>query len=291
MNPKIKAIVILSVTIGIIWFGVAVFCLFDETYRWMSIIWAAFGVLCLLPILPAKNRRIRFYEDDFTYRTWLGNEYRFRYRDVLWYKMADHDLYLHTAKKRLIIDRDVEDAAPMQKRLDAYGIPNRKPIDLSGISSDTGETPKEIYFRRQRVTVTILLICTALLWIGMSVVLALYAAKDGMRGSRTLLYFFYVFAACWVVYCIAAALFSWNGRVEIYRNHFIYRTWLGARRDYAFSDCVSRKEKEYVNMMNAKNRIYRAKIRMQDGSCIRIDNRMLEDGLAASLNYRKLPKE
>ena len=42
--------------------------------------------------------------------------------------------------------------------------------------------------------------------------------------------------------------------------------------------------------MNVKNRIYRAVIRMQDGSRIRVDNRMIEDGLGASINYRNLPK-
>ena len=107
------------------------------------------------------------------------------------------------------------------------------------------------------------------------------------RRSMIFLYIFFGFGA---LYLIGLALFSWNGRVECYRDHFIYRTWLGARRDYAYSDCASKKVRDYTNFMNVKNRIYRAVIRMKDGSRIRLDSRMLEDGLAASLNYRNLPK-
>ena len=103
--------------------------------------------------------------------------------------------------------------------------------------------------------------------------------------------FLYLFIGLGSLYPIGLALYSLNGRVECYRNHFIYRTWLGARRDYAYSDCVSKRVREYTNTMNAQNRIYKATIRMKDGSRIRLDNHMIEDGFGASISYHKIPKE
>lgn len=290
MNPKIKAIVILSVTIGIIWFGMAVFCLFDETYRWMSIIWAAFGVLCLLPILPAKNRRIRFYEDDFTYRTWLGNEYRFRYSDVRYYKLGDHDLYLYTAKRRLIVDRDVEDADAVKKQLDAHAVPNHEPVDTENISDDAGEAPLAVYYRKQRVFIAVIMLSVAALYLAGIVLLTIFVPVRTEADKRSMILLYALFGVG-APYLIGLSLYSLNGRVECYREHFVYRTWTGRRREYAYSDCVSKKVREYRNTMNDQNRIYSATIRMKDGSRIRVDNRMLEDGLAASLNFQNLPLE
>ena len=288
MKPIVKVVVGFSVACALACFGVAAYRIWAHDQAWVIILWTVLGILGLLPILPAKNRRIRFYEDEFTYRTWLGNEYRFRYTDVLWYKVADHDLYLYTAKKRLIVDRDVEDAEPMRKRLAACNIPNHKPVDPA-ISDDSGETPEAVYYRSQRTPITVIMLSLAFFLIAGLVLLTIFVPvrTEADRRSMIFLYIFFGFGA---LYLIGLALFSWNGRVECYRDHFIYRTWLGARRDYAYSDCVSKKVKEYVNTMNAQNRIYRATVRMKDGSRIRLDSRMLEDGLAASLNYRNLPK-
>ena len=288
MKPIVKVVVGFSVACALACFGVAAYRIWAHDQAWVIILWTVLGILGLLPILPAKNRRIRFEETEFTYRTWLGNEYRFRYTDVLWYKVADHDLYLYTAKKRLIVDRDVEDAEPMRKRLAARDIPNHKPVDPA-ISDDSGETPEAVYYRSQRTGVTVIMLSLAFFMIAGLVLLTIFVPvrTEADRRSMIFLYIFFGFGA---LYLIGLALFSWNGRVECYRDHFIYRTWLGARRDYAYSDCVSKKVKEYANMMNAQNRIYRATVRMKDGSRIRLDSRMLEDGLGASLNYRNLPK-
>ena len=288
MKPIVKVVVGFSVACALACFGVAAYRIWAHDQAWVIILWTVLGILGLLPILPAKNRRIRFEETEFTYRTWLGNEYRFRYTDVLWYRVADHDLYLYTAKKRLIVDRDVEDAEPMRKRLAARDIPNHKPVDPA-ISDDRGETPEAVYYRSQRTPITVIMLSIAFFLIAGLVLLTIFVPvrTEADRRSMIFLYIFFGFGA---LYLIGLALFSWNGRVECYRDHFIYRTWLGARRDYVYSDCVSKKVKEYANTMNAQNRIYRATVRMQDGSRIRLDNRMLEDGLAASLNYRNLPK-
>ena len=156
MKPIVKVVVGFSVACALACFGVAAYRIWAHDQAWVIILWTVLGILGLLPILPAKNRRIRFYEDEFTYRTWLGNEYRFRYSDVLWYKVADHDLYLYTAKKRLIVDRDVEDAEPMRKRLAACNIPNHKPVDPA-ISDDSGETPEAVYYRSQRTPITVIM--------------------------------------------------------------------------------------------------------------------------------------
>ena len=288
MKPIVKVVVGFSVACALACFGVAAYRIWAHDQAWVIILWTVLGILGLLPILPAKNRRIRFYEDEFTYRTWLGNEYRFRYTDVLWYKVADHDLYLYTAKKRLIVDRDVEDAEPMRKRLAARDIPNHKPVDPA-ISDDSGETPEAVYYRSQRTPITVIMLSIAVLLIAGLVLLTVFVPVR-TEADRKYMIFLYIFFGLGALYLIGLALFSWNGRVECYRDHFIYRTWLGARRDYVYSDCVSKKVKEYANTMNAQNRIYRATVRMKDGSRIRVDNRMLEDGLAASLNYRNLPK-
>ena len=288
MKPIVKVVVGFSVACALACFGVAAYRIWAHDQAWVIILWTVLGILGLLPILPAKNRRIRFEETEFTYRTWLGNEYRFRYTDVLWYKVADHDLYLYTAKKRLIVDRDVEDAEPMRKRLAACDIPNHKPVDPA-ISDDSGETPEAVYYRSQRTPITVIMLSLAFFMIAGLVLLTIFEPVRTETDRKNMIFLYIVFGLG-SLYMIGLALFSWNGRVECYRDHFIYRTWLGARRDYAYSDCVSKKVKEYVNTMNAQNRIYRATVRMKDGSRIRLDSRMLEDGLGASLNYRKLPK-
>ncbi len=289
MKPIVKLVVGFSVACAVACFGVAVYRILAHDRAWVIILWTVLGILGLLPILPAKNRRIRFEQEEFTYRTWLGNEYRFRYTDVLWYKVADHDLYLYTAKKRLIVDRDVEDAEPMRRMLVAHDIPNHKPVDPA-ISDDRGEAPEAVYYRSQRTTVTVVMLSMAVLLIAGLVLLTIFLPVR-TETDRKYMIFLYVFFGLGSLCMIGLALFSWNGRVECYRDHFIYRTWLGAGRDYRYSDCASKKVRDYSNFMNAKNRIYRAVIRMQDGSRIRVDNRMIEDGLGASINFRKLPKQ
>ena len=240
-----------------------------------------------MPILPAKNRRIQFFEDEFTYRTWLGNEYRFRYTDALWYRVTDHDLYVYTAKKRLIVDRDVEDAEPMRKRLAAHNIPNHKPVDTT-ISDDAGETPQAVYYRSQRVLVFVAMLSITALLVGGLILMTVFVPIR-TEADQNYMILLYLFVGLGSLYLIGLALYSRNGRVECYRDHFIYRTWLGARRDYAYTDCVSKRVKEYANQMNASNRIYKATIRMKDGSRIRLDGHMIEDGFGAAIGFSKLP--
>ena len=257
---------------------------------WAIILWAALGILGLLPILPAKNRRICYEEDTFTYRTWLGNEYRFRYSDVFWYRVADHDLFAYTAKKRLIVDRDVEDAESLRKQLVAHGVPNRKPTDTAGISDDAGEAPQAVYYRSQRVLVTIVMLSMTALLIALLVLLTLFVPVQTAADRRWMVVLYLAGGAA-ALYFVGMALFFRNGRVECYREHFLYRTWLGARRDYAYTDCASRKEQDSFNWMNANNRIYRVTIRMKDKSRIRLDNHMIEDGFGETIDYVNLPKE
>ena len=239
MKSVVKFVVGFSALCALACFGVAVYCIFKHESVWACILWAVLGVLGLLPILPAKNRRIQFFEDEFTYRTWLGNEYRFRYTDVLYYKLGDHDLFLYTAKKRLIIDRDVEDAEPMRRLLVAHDVPNHKPVDMT-ISDDSGEVPQAVYYRNQRVLVTVVMLSITVLLIGGLILMTVFVPVR-TEADRNSMIFLYLFIGLGSLYPIGLALYSLNGRVECYRNHFIYRTWLGARRDYAYSDCVSKK--------------------------------------------------
>lgn len=290
MKPVVKFVVGFSALCAVGCFAAAVYCIIKPEPIWAIILWSVLGVLGLLPILPAKNRRIRFEEDTFTYRTWLGNEYRFRYADVLWYRVTDHDLFMYTAKKRLIVDRDVEDAEPMRKHLVAHGIPNRKPTDTAGISDDAGEVPQAVYYRSQRGLVTVVMLSLTALPIVLLVLMTLFVPVRTAADRRWMVVL-YLLAGAAMLYFVGMALFSWNGRVECYRTHFIYRTWLGARRDYAYSDCVSKKEKNYWNWMNANNRIYQAKICMKDGSRIRLDSHILEDGFGAFIKDQDLPKD
>lgn len=285
-----KAIIGMCVVLAMIGFAVAIMIAIRQESVVGIIFFAVLGALCLLPILPAVNRRILFLNDEFVYRTWLGNEHRFRYTDVLYYRLADHDLYLYTAKKRLIIDRDVEDAEPMKKRLDAIGIPSRKPVDLSSISDDAGETPLAVYYRKQRVAIAVIMLSLAVLYLAGIILLTIFVPVRTEMDKHYMI-LLYVLFGVGVSYLVGFSMYSLNGRVECYREHFVYRTWIGRRRDYVYSDCVSKKVKEYRNKMNAQNRIYTATIRMKDGSRIRVDNRMLEDGLAALLNFDKLPNE
>lgn len=285
-----KSVVGICIVLAMLGFGVAIFIAIRHESVVGVIAFAVLGALCLLPILPAVNRRILFLNDEFVYRTWLGNEHRFKYTDVLYYRLADHDLYLYTAKKRLIIDRDVEDAEPMKKRLDAIGIPSRKPVDLSLISDDAGETPQAVYYRKQRVAMAALMLSLAVLYLAGIILLTIFVPVR-TEADRCYMIFLYVLFGVGVPYLIGFSMYSLNGRVECYREHFVYRTWIGRRRDYAYLDCVSKKVKEYRNKMNEQNRIYTATIRMKDGSRIRVDNRMLEDGLAALLNFDNLPSE
>ena len=290
MNSKMKAIVGLFVACAAACFGLAVFFAVKGSPVGTGIVFTVIGVLCLLPILPAVNRRVRLFEDGFTYRTWLGNEYRFRYSDVRYYKLGDHDLYLYTAKRRLIVDRDVEDADAVKKQLDAHAVPNHEPVDTENISDDAGEAPLAVYYRKQRVFIAVIMLSVAALYLAGIVLLTIFVPVRTEADKRSMILLYALFGVG-APYLIGLSMYSLNGRVECYREHFVYRTWTGRRREYAYSDCISKKVREYRNTMSDQNRIYSATIRMKDGSRIRVDNRMLEDGLAASLNFQNLPME
>ena len=172
----------------------------------------------------------------------------------------------------------------------AHGVPNRKPTDTAGISDDAGEAPQAVYYRSQRVLVTIVMLSMTALLIALLVLLTLFVPVQTAADRRWMVVLYLAGGAA-ALYFVGMALFFRNGRVECYREHFLYRTWLGARRDYAYTDCASRKEQDSFNWMNANNRIYRVTIRMKDKSRIRLDNHMIEDGFGETIDYVNLPKE
>lgn len=242
----------------------------------------------ILVLLAACNRRTVLGDDEFTYRTWLGNEYRFMYRDVIWYHLAEHDVWVYTRDKRLVVDTDSENGLELVKKLSAFGIPDKEPGANKGVYDQNGEEARQVLYLEQRKTVFVAMLITAFMVLASGAGLIIYAflTDDSAAQSTAFLILWPLAVLVFTLFIIRFAFFSLNVRVELYKNHFIYRNAFLKRKSYSYSDCVSRRVKRYPNT----EKRYKAHIRMKDGSKIVVDERMINEGFGAAIGFRRLPR-
>ena len=260
--------------------------------KWSALAKVTIGVFAaasFLLLLASRNRRVRLTDDGFIYRTWLGNEYAFLYRDVAWYHRAEHEVWIYTRDKRLAVDTDWENGIELAERLRAFGIPYRQPDANIGVFDDSGEQAKLVLYLEQRNTGFAVMLAMALVWLTMGAALTVYSIVigDPIMRHPALFILWLLFVLWMTASCIRQALFSLNVRVELYKGHFIYRNAFLKRKSYAYSDCQSRRLKRYPHT----ERRYKAYIRMRDGAKIVVDERIINEGFGASIGFNRLPKK
>ncbi|MCR5807926.1 MAG: hypothetical protein K6G56_00030 [Clostridiales bacterium] len=286
-DPRKAAVVFCTVNL-VLFLGIAVYCLISNQGWLLTAVFLLFAVLSTLPIIAAVNRKTTLRESDFTYRTWLGNEYEFKYTDVVYYVLTDHDVWIHTRDKLLVVDRDSENGNDMAKKLELFNIPDKDPMAKEGISDEKGEQAAQVIYRDQRKVLTWVCFGAALLSLGLAVMLFFYGAPfDDSFGELLSFVLLEVFLVSSAVLLAISALYYRNGRVEMYRDHFIYRNWRGKPKSYSYKDCVSKRVRNY---QDGSRTHFKAAIRMNDGSKIRVDHRMLESGFGASIGFNRLRK-
>lgn len=247
-----------------------------------------FAICCLLVLLAAFNRKTTLRDHDFTYRTWLGNEYRYEYKDVIWYHVAEHDVWVYTRDKRLVVDTDSENGLDLAKKLKGFGVPDKEPGANVGVYDGNGEEAKQVLYLEQRKTVfwAMLILAIILLLAGVGLIVYGFATDDAMSENIAFLILWPLAVIVFVLYILYQAFFSLNVRVELYKDHFIYRNAFYKRKSYYYRDCVSRRVKHYQNSVKR----YKAHIRMKDGSKIIVDERIINEGFGAAIRFNKLPK-
>lgn len=154
------------------------------------------------------------------------------------------------------------------------------------VTDDTGEEARQVLYLDQRMTVFYIMLClaTALLICGLSLILYGSARNDPMVHSRPLMTLWLLFILSLVLYLLYTGLYSRNTRVELYKDHFLYRNALCRRKRYEYTDCLYRREKRYGRYGQA----FTATLYMKDGSRIKVDERILRSGFGAAIGYRRL---
>lgn len=262
----------------------------------LIVLFVLFGVFALASLgvlIAVLNRRIELHDDDFTYRTWLGNKHTCAYRDVIWYRETEHDLWLHMRDRRFIIDSDFENSAEMVKKLKSLGIPDYDFMDAEGVCDDNGEQAEKVLYLDQHKAVTWIMLISGALMLALGIFLLLYIDPSGDTmlhhpvGAAFWMMGTLLFSGMFFYYALRAK----NTRVELYRDHFIYRNTFGRTRSYSYRDCVSSRERRFYNRspLNPKIRFV-AKLKMKDGCRLYVDDRIIEDGLGAPIGYHKLSK-
>lgn len=258
----------------------------------LSVLFGLFASASIAVIIAVLNHRADLNTDDFTYRTWLGNEYRYTYRDVKWYRETDHDVRLYTQDRRLIIDGDFENSAEMVRKLKSLGIPDYDYEAAEGVF-DNGEQAQRVLYLDQRRAVAWIMLISGVLMLSLGALLLFYTDPSGYK-----MLYHPVGAALWSTGTVLFsglffyyALRAKNTRAELYRDHFIYRNAFKKTHSYSYRDCVSSRERHFYNRApsNPKMRFV-AKLKMKDGRRLYVDDIMIKDGLGAPIGYHRLPK-
>ena len=268
---------------GVLFFGAATAAAVISNAGIVScILLGCFTAGCVFALLAAINRETVLMEDTFVYRTWLGKKYVYKYTDVVWYHAAVHEVWAYTPKKRLVVDTDAENGLAFAEKLAAFGVPDHDPDSGNGITDENGENAGRVLYLEQRKTLFWVLV------LGMGVVLTFsaYAQNDPITESPAFLSVPVLFVLC-AAYFLYKALFALNVRVELYRDHFIYRTALGRRKRYGYRACVSCRVRRYPR----EPKRYMAYIRMEDGSKIAVDERIITEGFGAAIDFHRLAKK
>ena len=283
-DPK-KISMILCAAVLVVCAGFAVYAAITRKNPVVFVFPGCLAVPCILVLLAGHNRKTTLHIDTFVYRTWLGKEYTFRYQDVLWYHAAAHEVWAYTQRKRLVVDSDSENGSAFAARLAAFGVPDHSPEEDVTVTDGNGEKARRVLYLEQRKSMFWLMLSLTflVLVLGAALIIYGYTIKDPLTGSPAIW-----FLGCGVVlpaagYLLYSALFQRNVRVELYRDHFIYRTAFMKRKQYAYSDCVFCRLKRYPNEPNR----FKAHVRMKDGRKIVVDEKITREGFGAAIGIKR----
>ncbi len=259
-----------------------------------TVLFGALALASLGVLIAMLNRSIKLNDDGFAYRTWLGNECCYSYKEVIWYRETDYGLRLHMRDRSLIIDADIGISAEMVKKLNSLGIPDHDAEAAKGVFDDSGEQAQKVLYLEQRKGVTWIMLIYGAAALATGLFFLLYTDPSGYN---MLLY--PITSALWITGTVLFsgmffyyALRAYNTKVELYRDHFIYCSAFGKRRSYSYRDCVSSRERRFYNRMPTNRKIrFVAKLKMNDGRKLYVDDSIIKDGLGAPLGYHKLPKK
>ncbi len=258
----------------------------------LSVLFGLFALGSIAVLIAVINHRAELHTDDFTYRTWLGNEYRYAYKDVIWYRETDPDIRLYTRDRQLIIDGDFDNSPEMKNKLKSFGIPDYDFQAAEGVF-DNGEQAQRVLYLDQHKGVTWIMLISGMLMLALGAFLLFYVDPSGFKmlhhpvGAALWSTGTVLFSGFFFYYALRAK----NTRAELYRDHFIYRNAFGKMRSYSYRDCVSSRERRFFNRAPSNPRIrFVAKLKMKDGRKLYVDDRIIKDGLGAPIGYHKLPK-
>lgn len=291
-DPRKTAVIMCSILL-VMCIGLIIAAIVAKWHLAAIVSIGGFAICCLLVLLAAFNRKTTLRDRDFTYRTWLGNEYQYEYKDVIWYHITEHDVWVYTRDKRLVVDTDSENGLDLAKKLADFGVPEKEPGTNAGVYDSNGEEAKQVSYLEQRKTVFWVMIGLAItmLLVGAGLIVYAFATDDAVAENIAFLILWPLAILVFALYIVYQGAFSLNVRVELYKDHFIYRNAFLKRKSYSYSDCVSRRVKHYQNryQLNSGKR-YKAHIRMKDGSKIIVDERIINEGFGAAIGFNRLPK-
>lgn len=291
-DPRKAAVIMCSILL-VVCIGLIIAAIILKWHLAAVVSIIGFAICCLLVLLAAFNRKTTLRDHDFTYRTWLGNEYQYEYKDVIWYHVAEHDVWVYTRDKRLVVDTDSENGLELAEKLKGFGVPDKEPGANAGVYGSNGEEARQVLYLEQRKTVFWVMfgLAIAVLLSGAGLIVYGFVTDDAMAGNTAFLILWPLGIIAFVLYILYQAFLSLNVRVELYKDHFIYRNAFLKRKSYSYSDCVSRRVKHYQNRyhLNSGKR-YKAHIRMKDGSMIIVDERIINEGFGAAIRFSRLPK-
>ena len=291
-DPRKAAVIMCSILL-VVCIGLIIAAIITKWHLAAIVSIGAFAICCLLVLLAAFNRKTTLRDHDFTYRTWLGNEYQYEYKDVIWYHVAEHEVWVYMRDKRLVVDTDSENGLELARKLADFGVPDKEPGTNIGVYDSNGEQAKQVLYLEQRKSAFWVMIGLAftMLLAGAGLIVYGFATDDAMAENILFLILWPLGVIAFVLYIVYQAFFSLNVRVELYKDHFIYRNAFLKRKSYSYRDCVSRRIKHYQNryQLNSGKR-YKAHMRMKDGSKIIVDERIINEGFGAAIRFNRLPK-
>ena len=223
-DPRKTAVVMCSILL-VVCIGLIIAAVITKWHIAAIITCAGFAICCVLVLLAAFNRKTTLRDHDFTYRTWLGNEYQYDYKDVIWYHVAEHDVWVYTRDKRLVVDTDSENGLELAKKLKGSGVPDKEPGVNVGVYDSNGNEAKQVLYLEQRKTVfwAMIVLAIILLLAGAGLIVYGFTTEDAMAKNTAFLILWPLGILAFVLYIVYQAVFSLNVRVELYKDHFIYR--------------------------------------------------------------------
>lgn len=193
----------------------------------------------------------------------------------------------------MVVDTDSENGLALAKKLADFGVPDKEPGTNVGVYDSNGEEAKQVLYLEQRKTLfwAMIILAFVVLLTGAGLIVYGFATDDVMAGNIAFLILWPLGILAFALSIVYQAFFSLNVRVELYKDHFIYRNAFLKRKSYSYSACVSRRIKHYQNryQLNSGKR-YKAHIRMKDGSKIIVDERIINEGFGAAIRFNRLPK-